>query len=78
VPVPVVAPLLVLDDSVLPEGHPDLAVGHVERQQGDGSSAGHVEDQPSGGPGLDVQREVRPETREEDNEEVPGSVIMNK
>lgn len=48
VPVSIVALLLVLDDSVLPQRHLDLATGHVQSQQGYDSSPCQVEDQPIG------------------------------
>lgn len=69
-PGPVVAPLIVLDDSVVAEGHLDLAIGHVESQEGDGSSAGYMENQPFGRISLDVEREVR-----SDAEEIHSSTI---
>lgn len=69
VPVPVVALLLVVDDSVLPDCHLDLAIGHVQSQQGDGSSPCYMEDQPFGRLGLDVKREVRPDAQEKCNSE---------
>lgn len=64
VPVAVIAPLLVLDDSVLPKRHLDLAVGHVQSQERDGSSSCYVQDEPFGRIGPDFKREVRPETQE--------------
>lgn len=64
VPVPVAALLLVLDESVLPEGHLDLAIGHVKSQQGDDSSPCYKENQPFGQLRLYVKREMRPETQE--------------
>lgn len=60
VPVPIVALLLVLDGSAVAQGHPDLAIGHVQSQQRDDASARHVQDQTFGRVGLDVKREVRP------------------
>lgn len=39
VPVPVVALLLVLDNSVFPKRHLDLAIGHVQSQHGYVSSS---------------------------------------
>lgn len=65
VPVPVVALLLVLDDSVPPKWHPDLPIGQVHGEQRDDSCPRHVEDQPFGRLGLDVEGEVRPETTRE-------------
>lgn len=60
-PVPVVALLFVLDDSVLPKCHLDLAVGHVQSQQWYGSPPSYMEDQPSGRLGADVKREMGPD-----------------
>lgn len=62
VPVPIIALLFVVDDSVLPERHLDLAVGDVQSEQGDGSCSCDVEDQPFAGRGLEVEGEVRPGT----------------
>lgn len=59
-PVPIIAPLFVVDDSVLPERHLDLAVSNVQSEQGDGPCSCDVEDQPFGGRGLDIEGEVRP------------------
>lgn len=59
-PVPIVAPLFVVDDSVLPERHLDVAAGDVQSDQRDGPFSCDVEDQPFGGRGLDVEGEVRP------------------
>lgn len=61
VPLPIVAPQLVLDDSVVAQRHPDLAVGQVESQQRDGSAAAYVEYQPFGRLGVDVEGEVGPD-----------------
>lgn len=61
VPLPIVAPQLVLDDSVVAQRHLDLAVGQVESQQRDGSAAAYVEDQPFGRLGVDVEGEVGPD-----------------
>lgn len=64
-PVPIIAPLFVEDDSVLSKRHLDLATGDVQSKQGNGSRSGDVEDQPFGGRGLDVEGKVRPGAREE-------------
>lgn len=61
VPLPIVAPQLVLDDSVVAQRHLDLAVGQVESQQRDGSAAAYVEYQPFGRLGVDVEGEVGPD-----------------
>lgn len=66
-PVAIIALLLVLDDSVLTKWHLDLAVGHVQSQEGDGSSSCDMEDEPFGRFGIDIKREVRPETHENKN-----------
>lgn len=70
VPVPIIAPLSVEDDSVLSKRHLDLAVGDVQSEQGNGSCSWKVEDQPFGRCGLDVEGEVRPGAREEHNSAV--------
>lgn len=67
VPVPIVAPLLVEDDSLLPKRHLDLAIGDVQSEQGNGSRPWNVEDQPFARRGLDVQGEVGPCAREDHN-----------
>lgn len=46
VPVPIVAPLLVEDESLLPKQHLDLAIGYVQSEQGNSSRPWNVEDQP--------------------------------
>lgn len=47
-PLPVVAPQLVMNGSVVAQRHFNLAVGHIERQERDDSAAAGVQDQPFG------------------------------
>lgn len=70
VPVPVVAPPLVEDGSLLPKRHLDLAIGDVQSEQGNGSRPWNVEDEPFPRCGLDIQGEVRPCAREDHNHAV--------
>lgn len=77
-PVSIIAPLFVEDDSVLSKRHPDFAISDVQCEQGNGSCPWNMENQPFGRCGLDVEGEVRSYAREEHNSAVKMIDKMKK
>lgn len=77
-PSSIIALILVVDDSVLPQWEFDLAVGHVQRDLGDVPVPWDMEQQPRRWPGSDLHGEVRPSKRNKQATDLESDCLFHR